>query len=144
MGVGLVLVLVLVFSKFLAILGQCPSGRCVRKCCPNEQSLNLVNDTSVECIQSDSAKPLNIIRNITPYNIIFGKTCAQNYSKIFLDPKIFDFNLEESTGDVIWENLKFNHETACVDSYKGDFAAIACVKGDDEQKIIVAVTGINY
>ncbi|XP_068899219.1 G-protein coupled receptor Mth2-like isoform X7 [Tenebrio molitor] len=127
--------IVLVLCKIIFVLAsdlECQNN-CLRKCCPDGQSFyrgkNGTNCSGKGTMQLDQ------LLDLTPYNIIHGKTCPEGHAKIMIDK----FKMDGVT--VVWEGRTFNSTNSCVESYNNTLVAIICAVDEDVMEI-VAYTGM--
>ncbi|KAJ3662710.1 hypothetical protein Zmor_007045 [Zophobas morio] len=115
---------------------QCENN-CLRKCCASDQSLKFKNATCV-----DDSGPEYDFPNVSPTNIIHGKIiCEEGLSKVRLDSRNFDFQIQE--GKINWEDHDYDSDHSCVDTQEGRLVAFVCVAGEDERQVVASVGNVK-
>lgn len=129
--------IVLVLCKIIFVLAsdlECQNN-CLRKCCPDGQSFYRgKNGTSCS---GKSTMQLGQLLDLTPYNIIHGKTCPEGHDKIMIDK----FKMDGVT--VVWEGRTFNSTNSCVESYNDTLVAIICAVDEDVMEIVAYTGNVN-
>lgn len=132
---------VLAFLVFHQIFVQCKTAPLLRKCCSEEQTLTLINNTA-NCIQEELPTLEKLPLKVTYY----GKDCPKDTVSVPLKSEVFKFSLDEDSGEIMWKLngtvYRFDHKKACVDVDHLDntLNAIVCI----EKKKFIGSAGRSF
>lgn len=103
----------------------CNVKPCIRKCCAENEILNL---TTKHCVQSEGTRLLPLLQNII--DVPDNEICQDVNIKVNLGKEF------EVVDDVlIWDDVKFSHEEFCISFQPNETIAIACIVDEENSTV---------